>query len=267
MAGGGWLHALGIRVDPASGQSELTLCGKDARVPRTLVTRLAQMGTVNSVVLCVSPMRSSYPLDGTFKVLSGARRMRFSVSGTEFSLSPETFFQTSAEGVELLVKHVLQLLPSRMRTLADLYGGAGIFSILSRRRWRHAVVVEQSPAAMEDLSRMVKVQGISGITHLRGRVEERLPQVLNKAPDAVILDPPRRGCHPRVMALLVRSQVPLIIYVACSLEAFMRDAATLLGAGYQLDQVRAVDMFPHTPHLEVVGRFSSAACAHEKQLS
>jgi 23S rRNA (uracil1939-C5)-methyltransferase len=254
----GWLHALGIRVDPATGRAELTLSGRTARVPRgkRLVGQLNMIPGVSSVALSVNPRRSSFPLEGPPQVLAGSGRMTFSLAGQQLRLAPGTFFQTSAAGAELLVRQVLELLPPRISLLADLYGGAGTLSLAARDRWQRALVVEQSASAVSDLRHNAKAARLQGLTAVQGRVEEHIGAALRRRPEAAILDPPRKGCHPAVLKALIRHPPKTLIYVACGFDAFMRDAETLLkGGGLRLVRAGAVDMFPHTAQLEIVALF------------
>ena len=90
---------------------------------------------------------------------------------------------------------------------------------------------------------------------LAGRVEDVIEEALGQRPDTVLLDPPRGGCHPRVLDRLGRAQPPTLVYVSCNPEALTRDTQLLTEAGYAIDATAAVDMFPHTDHLESVVRF------------
>ena len=253
----GWLHGVSIRVDPAGESTELVLIGRTHKVPggEVLVERLASLPTVNGVHLTTNPERSSYLYGEDFSPLAGSKRTIFHLGGETFHLSPGSFFQTSAEGAEKLVSTVLELLPEAFDCLADLYGGVGVFARLTRHRWRRAVVAESNPRAVEDLRHFLKHVGLKGLHVVNGRVEETLEHSLKHRPDVVLLDPPRGGCAPQAIQGLLEHDAPVLLYVACGLKAFVRDAALLIEGGYQLVRVESVDMFPHTSHLEVVARF------------
>ena len=70
-----------------------------------------------------------------------------------------------------------------------------------------------------------------------------------------MLDPPRSGAGGEVIASLVGLGPAQLIYVACDPVAFARDAGSLAEAGYELEHLQALDLFPHTHHVEAVARF------------
>ncbi|MBW2736435.1 MAG: 23S rRNA (uracil(1939)-C(5))-methyltransferase RlmD [Deltaproteobacteria bacterium] len=256
----GWLHGMAIRVEPENTSAELTLVGRDAVLPRgeALTKALGALPLLESVYLSVNPKRSSYLLGDEFLHLAGGRRMRFSMGGQKLSLSPGSFLQTCHEGGERLVERVLALLPERIETLVDLYGGVGIFARASAERWQRATVVESSPYAIADLQRAIQRKQAPKLDVVEGRVEENLDAVLKPSPEVVIVDPPRRGCHSKVINALCKARPSVLVYVACGADSFTRDAKMLMAKGYTLDHVEGVDMFPHTTHLEIVARFRDA---------
>ncbi len=255
----GWLHGVMIRVDPPRGAAEVTLIGRNERPPGrgSFAEQLGALPHVEAVHIGVNPRRSSYALGETFVHIAGAPQMTFTLAGQPFRLSPGSFFQTSHAGAELLVKAVLELLPDSMRCLADLYGGVGVFSRLSAGRWEKALVAELNPYAVADLRAELAAQPLP-LRVIPGRVEQTIRRALDAQPDVVLLDPPRRGCQPAVLRTLTSAAPERLVYVACGVEALLQDVKRLRKNGYRIDRVVAVDMFPHTPHLEVV--CALAAC-------
>jgi 23S rRNA (uracil1939-C5)-methyltransferase len=70
----------------------------------------------------------------------------------------------------------------------------------------------------------------------------------------VIVDPPRAGLHPRVVARVVELAPRRVVYVSCNPGTLARDLKDFTAGGYTLTEVRPFDMFPHTPHIECVAR-------------
>ena len=75
-------------------------------------------------------------------------------------------------------------------------------------------------------------------------------------PEGVILDPPRAGCHPKVLAALVRLAPRRIVYVSCDPGTLARDLKTLCEGPFRLEHVQPIDMFPQTHHVECIATLS-----------
>ncbi len=74
--------------------------------------------------------------------------------------------------------------------------------------------------------------------------------------DTTVLDPPRQGCPPRVLSAVFEQLRPSrVVYVSCNPEALAKELPVILKAGYRVKRVQAVDMFPHTNHIETVMAF------------
>ena len=86
----------------------------------------------------------------------------------------------------------------------------------------------------------------------RATAEQYLTSTVLDEPDLVVVDPPRSGLGERVARLLASVGAPRVIYVSCDPATLARDLATLLGAGYGVEQLHLVDLFPQTYHLESV---------------
>ncbi len=73
--------------------------------------------------------------------------------------------------------------------------------------------------------------------------------------DTFIVDPPRTGVSKEALAGIVRSGPACIVYVSCDMATFARDTRALLDAGYGLEGVTGIDLFPNTAHVEAVAAF------------
>ncbi|MCK4462612.1 MAG: 23S rRNA (uracil-5-)-methyltransferase RumA, partial [candidate division Zixibacteria bacterium] len=91
--------------------------------------------------------------------------------------------------------------------------------------------------------------------------QDPLPQTLKSQRNgeekfsALIIDPPRAGLHPKAVKRIIEMQPEKLLYISCNPSTFARDAKSFGQAGYDLPAVQPVDMFPHTMHIELVGRF------------
>ena len=71
-------------------------------------------------------------------------------------------------------------------------------------------------------------------------------------PDAIVIDPPRKGCEEPVLSAIAESDVRRLVYVSCNPATLARDVKILSSFGFCVQSVQPVDMFPHTQHVETV---------------
>jgi 23S rRNA (uracil1939-C5)-methyltransferase len=197
--------------------------------------------------------------DETFRI-AGRSRLREEVLGTAFLVSPAAFFQTNPEAAAALVGEVLRGAAANGDSaragldVLDLYAGGGLFALPLAVRGHRVTAIEENPHAIGDASASLRVNRIPAdrIRLVRARVEDALGRI-RRRPDLVVLDPPRDGCPPAVVRkVFAEIAPPRAIYVSCNPEALARGLAAIAGAGYRIDRVQPVDMFPHTDHIETV---------------
>jgi len=143
----------------------------------------------------------------------------------------------------------------------DLYAGAGLFST-ALCDFHHIVSVESSQTSSADLSYNLPSNGeaVQATTEqylaraensVRAGKGRALPHAFHK-PDLAVVDPPRSGLGERVARQVASLSAPRLTYVSCDPATLARDLVHLLAAGYRLEQVHLVDLFPQTFHLESV---------------
>ena len=152
-----------------------------------------------------------------------------------------------AERLATLVSERLQL--SGAELLVDAYAGVGTFAVLLAGHVRHVIAIEESSAAVNDAA--VNIEGIANLEFVCSRTEDYLDS-LSEPPDAVILDPPRVGCHPATLDALIRRKPARTVYVSCDPDTLARDLAYLANGGFTVTSVEPMDMFSQTYHTECV---------------
>jgi 23S rRNA (uracil1939-C5)-methyltransferase len=135
--------------------------------------------------------------------------------------------------------------------LLDVYSGAGAFALPLAASVADVTAVEEHPGAVADGRRSAELNGITNVEFMRAAAERALERIEGPF-DAVIVDPPRRGCHPAVLDALDRLSPSRLVYISCHPGILARDLRPLLTYGYSLEHVQPVDMFPQTPHIETL---------------
>lgn len=230
------LTALTLRAGVATGDRMLILETANDEAPEIAIDLPA------SCVLVTS--------DGTPIPLIGGTTITEVVSGHTYRISAPSFFQANTTQAERLVGLVLEYLDLRgNETVLDGYCGVGLFTLPLAERAGLVVAVEVDPFAVEDL--LANTAGMENVEVVEGPVEAVLMD-WEGALDAAVVDPPRTGMTPEALERLVVAGPPRLIYVSCDPATLARDARRLTAAGYRLEKVQPVDMFPQTYHIETV---------------
>jgi 23S rRNA (uracil1939-C5)-methyltransferase len=174
------------------------------------------------------------------------------LGGITFSLAAESFFQVNSSQAHRLLELARAglALPENGRLL-DAYSGAGSFALPLAGGLREVLAIEAHPLAVADGERSAALNGIGNVRFIAAPVERALPELAGPF-DAVLLDPPRRGCHPAALQALAALRAPRLVYISCHPGILARDLPPLLEAGYQIERIQPIDLFPQTPHIETV---------------
>jgi 23S rRNA (uracil1939-C5)-methyltransferase len=182
-------------------------------------------------------------------VAVGASELTYQTKTAAYRVSAGAFFQTNRFLTDELVSIVTA---GRSGELAlDLYAGVGLFSTALACNFRHIVSVESSQTAAADLQYNLPVNGKA----VQATAEQYLTKVPHPSlvvPDLVVMDPPRSGLGDPVVRALASASAPRLTYVSCDPATLARDLVPLQAAGYHVDEVHLVDLFPQTYHVETV---------------
>jgi 23S rRNA (uracil1939-C5)-methyltransferase len=193
--------------------------------------------------------------DKTYIVHSGNEHIFEEIKGNNIRISAQSFFQVNTNGAEVLVETVRKYLAlNGNEIILDLYSGVGLFSLCLANDVNKVIAVESSPAAVGDARYNIQSLNNNNVFIYQKYVNIFLKEFKEKV-DAVVLDPPRRGCGSVVIRKLARLSPDRIVYVSCDPATMARDAGYLTASGYHLKESQPVDLFPQTYHIEVVSLF------------
>ena len=196
------------------------------------------------------------------QVLHGSPFLHEKLLGFDFQISPLSFFQVNLEVCEALYEYALrEAIQSPEDVLLDLYSGTGTISLVAASRCKEVAGIEYALEAVKDARKNALSNRINNASFYDGKAEEVLPGLLVAGfqPDAVILDPPRKGAHPNVLSAILKAQPQRVVYISCHPASQARDAAVLLEAGYIAVKSQPFDMFPQTAEIENVITFTRSA--------
>lgn len=180
--------------------------------------------------------------------------LTFTCDGIEYAFSARNFFQGNQSMVGELVRLATDGLSGE--TALDLYCGVGLFALPLARSFKNVIGVEEDGEAVKFAKQNKARASMSNVEFRRSGVRDfLLGHELGKT-DLVLLDPPRSGAEPGVIAHIAKMRPSTIVYVSCEPSILARDLRELLDAGYKIDSLTGVDLFPQTHHVETVVRLS-----------
>ncbi len=241
----------------ANGDMMLTLCinGEDVPHRAELVAAFKYvLPRLKSIYLSINKHQNNTILGSRFRHVFGQKSLIEAISGLDFQIGPHTFLQVNAQAAQSIYNILFKMLDlKKTDTVIDLYCGAGAITLPAAQRAKFAVGIEIVGEAAEDARRNARANGIENVSFIAGDVAEKLGEVLGQTePDAIILDPPRKGVEESVLRTCAASGANRIVYVSCNPATLARDLKELSALGYTVTAVQPVDMFPQTTHVETV---------------
>jgi len=184
------------------------------------------------------------------EVLAGPGGWNEHLGADRYRISAPSFFQVNTKAAERLREAALEALAcdGTMR-VADLYAGAGTFTLPIARAAGEAVAVEASKHALADLRYNLDAADLDADV-VPGDAAYALADIGHV--DAALIDPPRAGISEKAMRALSDARIPRVVYVSCDPATLARDVKRLTEAGYTPGRFVPVDLFPQTFHLETV---------------
>jgi 23S rRNA (uracil1939-C5)-methyltransferase len=174
-----------------------------------------------------------------------------------FKIGPKSFFQTNTRQAERLYQITREFAElNGDQIVYDLYCGTGSIGIFCSRGAKKVIGVEAIDAAVQDARENAALNHIQHAQFFTGDVIDVCNDVFfaeHGRPGVIITDPPRAGMHEKLVKKILETEAPVVVYVSCNPATQARDLF-LLSEKYNVTRVQAVDMFPHTLHIENVAQ-------------
>lgn len=183
---------------------------------------------------------------------SGKNRQSFVIrtDDLEKKLPTHAFAQVNDSMVPVM-KQVVKDLLKPADLLIDAYCGAGFFTFELAGLVKKIIGIEIHQESVDRARKEAIKRGLGNVEFIAGTVEEVFARTPPPANSVLLVDPPREGCHPSVIDLILKHRPKQVIYISCNPSTLARDLKKLSTA-YDPEKIVPLDMFPQTQHLEVV---------------
>ena len=209
------------------------------------------MPEIRGVVQNINNSPGNVILGDQFRTLAGEGTIEEKLLGLSFLVSPASFFQINAPQAERLYQTALNYADLKgTETVIDAFCGVGTLSLFFARQAKAVVGIECVPQAIANAKENALRNNISNAQFHCARAEEYPLQDC----DLILLNPPRKGCDPRLLAALPSKP---LLYISCDPESLARDLALL--KSHRIQRVQPFDMFPQTTHVECLVQLAPAA--------
>ncbi len=250
----GNMRNLIVRTSTLGGLMVIIVCTiKDEAIDTVLSALKKQFTEITSLNYIINTKKNDTIYDLEVINISGEEVLYEQIGDIKYKIRPKSFFQTNSYQTKNLYAAAIALANLSSNDLVyDLYTGTGSIALYIARNVKKVVGIEILPQAIEDAKENAITNNITNCAFYVGDMRKTFTnELVNKegAPDVLITDPPRNGMDAEVVEHILALVPKKVIYISCNPATQARDLQ-LLSAKYQLDCSQAVDMFPHTHHIE-----------------
>ncbi len=234
----------------------LVVNGNKLKNTDALVSELLKIEGMTSISYSINRENTNVIMGKTIVDLYGNGYITDYIGDVAFRISPLSFYQVNPTQTKVLYGKALEFAGlTGKENVWDVYCGVGTISLFLAKNALKVRGVEIVPEAILDARKNTEINHINNAEFFVGKAEEVLPNHFEKTgegADVIVVDPPRKGCEQSVLETMVKMQPKRIVYVSCDSATLARDLKFLTENGFRLDKVQAVDMFPHSVHVETV---------------
>ena len=261
------LRHLGLRIGVRTGEILITLISATESlqgVDGLSAAWMRRWPQLKGVTLNLQPKRSNAVFGDRTICLQGQDAIEERFCDLSLELGTTTFFQVNTPRAERVVEQIRDWItrsePSQR--LIDAYCGIGTIALPLAAAGHRVTGLEISSASVRHAERNASRNRLKQTRFLDGDVARRLRELLPNH-DALVVDPPRKGLDPAVLAMVLDHPPRRLVYLSCDPATLARDLRQLAGDSgpYRIEQVQPMDFFPQTSHLECLVLMSRISCA------
>ena len=255
----GLVRHLYMRQGWHSGQRLLCLVINGKSLPREseFCRRLQQEFNLTTVLVNRNTQRTNVILGQDTRTVLGPGVIEDTLAGVPLQMGVHEFYQVNTPAAEVLYAKAREFAGLRPGDfLLDLYCGMGTIGLSMKPDCDRLVGVEVVPQAVEEAAATAARLGLPAgnaefLCMDAGEAASRFA-AQGQHPDVVVVDPPRKGCDAATRQAIVTMSPRTVVMVSCNAATAARDARALCNAGYHLEIIQPVDLFPRTRHVETV---------------
>lgn len=210
---------------------------------------------ITSLSCIINRREDNVILDGEEVLIAGKPYIEEELLGCKFRISARSFFQINPYATRVLYSTALEYAQlTGKETLLDLYCGTGTMGIIGAKKAKEVYGIEIVADAIRDAKINAEANDIHNIHFVNADASDGANQLIasNIKIDAMIVDPPRKGCSKDTLDAIFKIAPERLVYVSCDPATLARDVKIITENGYQLEKVQPCDMFPQTIHVETV---------------
>lgn len=256
--GQGLLRHVVVKVGFRTGEMMLVLVTNGNKIPREnewISAIREEIPSVVSVCQNVNKRQTNVIFGDVTRVLWGKDVIYDYIGDVKFAISARSFYQVNPVQTEVLYGKTVEYAGlTGAETVIDAYCGIGTISLFLAQHAKQVYGVEIVKEAIEDARANAELNNMQHVTFEVGASEDVIPRWKEQGivADVIVVDPPRKGCDPRLLETILEMKPERVVYVSCNPATLARDLRVLEDGGYRTVEVQPVDMFPHTVHVESV---------------
>jgi 23S rRNA (uracil1939-C5)-methyltransferase len=248
------LARVAVRSSETTGSTEVALFMVPSPANRAMLAKvLGETAPLSSLVRVIIDGDMAARKVKKVEVLSGKGYWHEKLGANNYKISAPSFFQINSATAGAMVKKLDEIFKElnldTSAPVADLYSGAGTFTLPLARRFEQVSAIESYGSSIRDLRRNLEESRLSAEV-IGGDVARELMHL--EPVELAVIDPPRSGLRPEATQAVLAYAPPRLVYVSCNPATMARDIKQFIAGGYQLMQVTPFDQFPQSYHVEVM---------------
>ncbi|XP_053668535.1 tRNA (uracil-5-)-methyltransferase homolog A [Anopheles marshallii] len=278
----GYFRQMTVRMSHATGQvmvivgvhlqslSEDEQKGLKTAIVECLTSEMGKKAGICSIHFEVIQKRQQGQYTNPIEHLYGETHIEEKILGLTFRISPGAFFQINTPAAELLYQCAIDVAaPDQNTSLLDICCGTGTIGLCFARHCKQVLGVDIVEQAIKDAEYNAQKNGVENCKFFAGNADDLITSLIRQAniiPEQqesliAIVDPPRAGLHIRSITQLRNARgLDKLVYVSCSPQSAIKNWVDLMrpcskqlrGDPFIAKKAIAVDLFPHTPHTELI---------------